>query len=122
MTVVLAQQNRNAGTYQGTLGQAGVSIAPAATTISASLVMAQADVENAANSVTLTVEGDWGAGWEPVAGPNAWTGGTGGVKPGQTPSPPGFLYSTTSRPMPNDLRATVVTNRRWSWGVDVTTS
>lgn len=122
MTTVLPQQQRNADTYQGLLSQAGVSIPPTATTISALMLEAQADIDDTRNQATLTVEGDWGNGWEPVAGPNTWVGGAGTPKPGQIRHALGFEYSTTARPMPNDLRATITTNRRWSWGVDLTVS
>jgi hypothetical protein len=114
MAVVVPQQNRSAGTYQGAL-----DVTPGTTAISASLLMAQAEIDDPANAVTFTVEGDWGAGFEPVAGPIDWVGG-GPVRPGQTRTAPGFTYETTSRVMPTTLRATVTTNRRWVWGVDLT--
>lgn len=120
MAVILPQQNRSAGTYQGTLSQAEVTIPAGATSILAQMLMSQASIEDTANTVSFTVEGDWGNGWEPIAGPLDWQGGTGVVMPGQVRHAPGFGYSTSARPMPNDMRAIVVTNARWVWGVDIT--
>jgi hypothetical protein len=120
VAVILPSQTRNAGTYQGALSQTGVPIPPDATVLTVALTMAQTDVDDGRNSCVYTVEGDYGNGWEFIFG-DTWTGGY-PVKPGVVRVAPVWAYSTTTRPFPRDIRATMQTNRRWVWGVDITVS
>jgi hypothetical protein len=114
MATILAQQSRAAGTYSGILTVPGGAV-----TVSAAMLMTAAIAGTAANQATITVEGEWTAGlWEPIFGPNDWTGG--GVNRAGQPVIPSFTYSTSAREMPGRMRGTVTTNRTYSWGLDVT--
>lgn len=114
MTTILPQQSRAAGTYAGIL-----NVPNGATSVSAAMLMSAAVASNAANQATITVEGEWVSGtWEPIFGPNDWTGG--GVNRAGQPVIPSFSYSTNARAMPGRMRGTVITSRTFNWGLDVT--
>lgn len=121
MAIVIPQQSRLAGTYQGTLSQAGITIPPGATQIEFVMPMSQADIDDTRNTLVYHLEGDWGNGWENIYGPADWAGGY-PIKPGTVRQPPTFRYSTSARPMPNDMRGTATTTRRWAWGLDIMVS
>jgi hypothetical protein len=123
MAIVLPQQNRNAGTYQG------VFVAPAGTTrVIATILQAAADTADTTNGMDFLIEGtndppsipDNSATWFTVGNPGHWQGGQ-APKPGVAPAPPQVnLYSSNG--VPSRLRATAITNRRWAWGLDVVTA
>ena len=119
MTVVLPQQQRNAGTYRS---PSGPSTLVAGKTITASGLLGQVDLEDATLQITLAVEANNNAGaaandpgWYTLTGAD-WVGGH-QDRHGLFP-PPTLVYSSTSVSAAI-VRGLMVLNKRVSFGIDV---
>lgn len=122
MVVVVAQQSRPAGTYTGEFAT------PAgAHSLTATVLMSTATRADAANTMSFLVEGtndpasvpEASATWN-IQGGGDWQGGT-DPKRGGTMDPPTLRLYNSAGLYPR-LRARAVTNRTYSWGVDVVSS
>jgi hypothetical protein len=117
MVQVLPETNRNAGTYNS--GDFPVPNPGSDHRLTYTMSMSDADAANAANRADILVEGQRAdSTWYLLMG-TTWNGGQTG-KDGLPIKPSISLGG--SQPLPSIVRGTVVTNRRWAWGVDMTTS
>jgi hypothetical protein len=113
---VVPQTQRNAGTYTSP----NIDLEAGVIELRATMTMPSTELSNVDNSVVYQVDGsfDSGQSWQLLVG-SSWVGGP---PIGQAPfrDPPTCRVNTT--PMPVVVRATVTTNRRWSWGVELVTT